>query len=135
MEPTIYRISGAWVIASIVFWLAAAVIGVATVIVPTLSVILIIRALLLYASTRVTLDEHGVTLKRGLIVTNEQRLPLASIQSVSTSVNPIGNWLDYGTIALAVGNDHNHIKITNLSGCADLKQQLERHTHQPAITQ
>lgn len=132
MEPTVYRISGSWLIASIVFWFIAAIVASPTIIVPVIGVVLIVRALLLYASTRVTLDEHGVTLKRGLIITNEQRLPFASIQSVSTSVNPLGNWLDYGAIALAVGNDRNHIKISNLCGCMDLKEQLEGLTHQPA---
>lgn len=132
MEPTVYRISGSWLFASIIFWFIASVVASRTIIVPLVGVVLIVRALLVYASTRVTLDEHGVMLKRGLIVTNEQRLPFSSIQSVSTSVNPLGNWLDYGAIALAVGNDRNHIKISNLCGCMDLKAQLEGLTHQPS---
>jgi len=125
MEPTRYNVSGIWTVVTVVFWLIVGVLAAFTAIVPLVAVVLIIRALLRYVSTSVTLDEGGVTLRLGLLAVNETRFPIGNINTVSTSVNPIDARLDFGSLTLSVGNDRNQIKITNLGGCQDLKERLQ----------
>jgi membrane protein YdbS with pleckstrin-like domain len=125
MEPTSYKISGAWVIATILLWLAAGIFAAFTVVVPIIAVILIGRAILIYLTMSVILDAHGITWRQRFITTEEKRFPISNIHAVSTSVGPIGSQFDYGTIALSVGNDRQQIKIGNLGGCRDLKQKLD----------
>lgn len=134
MEATEYRVSGTWTLISVLFWFAASVFASFTVVVPLIGVVLIIRSILLYTRTRVIVDGVGVTLKQGLLTIQEKRFPLANIHAVSTSVGPLASQFDYGTIALSVGNDKNEIKIGNLAGCQDLKQQIEgaRSPHAPS---
>jgi membrane protein YdbS with pleckstrin-like domain len=121
----IYKVSGIWMGISIAFWLVAGVFASFTVIVPLIAVIMVIRAILLYLSTEVTLDEGGVTLKQGIITKQEKRFPIGNIHTVSTKVGPLAAQFDYGIISLSVGNDRSQITIRNLAGCQDLKQRLE----------
>lgn len=125
MEPTLYKVSGTWTVVTVVFWLIVGVLAAFTAIVPLVAAVLIIRALLRYASTSVTLDEGGVTLRLGLLSVNETRFPITNINAVSTSFNVVGERFDFGSIALSVGNDRNEIKLSNLGGCRDLKERLE----------
>lgn len=125
MEPTIYRVSKEWMSAQIVFWLAAGIFAALTSIVPLIGCIMIVRAIGSALTTSVLFDERGITLRNRLITTNEQRLPLEHINAVTTSTNPLGTMFDYGTIALTVGNDRNQIKVSNLTGCADLKARID----------
>ena len=125
MEPTTYKLSIAWLLTSLVFWLVGGAIASMTVIVPVIAFIMIVRALLLYFTTSVTLDQTGVSLHRGTFTKTEQRLALGNINAVTTKVGILGNRFDYGTILLTVGNDRNQITVGNLEGCRDLKQQLD----------
>jgi membrane protein YdbS with pleckstrin-like domain len=125
MEPMIYKVSGIWMSISIAFWLAAGVFASFTVIVPLIAVIMVIRALLLYLTTEVSVDDGGVTLRQGVITKQEKRFPIGNIHSVSTSVGPLAAQFDYGTLSLSVGNDRSQLTIRNLAGCQDLKQRLE----------
>lgn len=125
MEPRTYKTSGSWVVATVIFWLIAGVLASFTVVVPLAAVAMIVRAVLKFVATSVTLDQSSVTLRLGLLSVNETRFPITNINSVSTSFNIVGERFGYGSIALSVGNDRNEIKLSNLDGCRDLKERLE----------
>ena len=126
MQPLTYRVSPLWLVVTAIFWVILAFLLPFTIVVPVIAVIVIVRALALYASTRVVLDDNGITLRQGFITTREMRLPVGKINAIATSVGPVGAILNYGSIALTVGNDENRIKIANLGGCLHLKDQLDR---------
>jgi membrane protein YdbS with pleckstrin-like domain len=126
IEPTEYRVSKIWMIWWIIFWLIGAGVASMVPLVPLIASILIIWAVGHYLRTSVILDQQSVTLRRRLITTTETRFPIRNIHSISTSIGPLGNKLDYGTLVLSVGNDRNTIKIRNLEGCEDLREQLDQ---------
>jgi membrane protein YdbS with pleckstrin-like domain len=124
-EPTEYRVSKTWMLWWVAFWLIGAGVASMTAIVPLIAVPLIFWAVGHYLRTTVILDQHSVTLRRRLITTTEKRFPIRNIHAISTSIGPLGQRLDYGTLVLSVGNDRTTIKIRHLEGCEDLKDQLD----------